>query len=116
MRHTCILHTLCNAHQVLHRLQVTALTLVAFYCEVDLPYHAGSTADGTLYLTRLLPNGDTIPLKVSQINDRQLSAEIVAPAFDNAENIKEALGPLVLAYLASHTNPEDMMQQEFRQS
>lgn len=54
-----------------------------------------------------------IPLKVSQVDDRQLSVEIVAPIFDSAENIRESLGPLILAYLIRHTNPEDMIQQEF---
>lgn len=111
---TCILHTSCNAHSILHRLKEIADSLNQNYRDVDLPYHACSTTNGELFLTEFSHAGKELPIKISQIGDRQLLVEIVAPVHDDPEKLRAALAALTDAYLSRYTNPEDLLQQEFR--
>lgn len=110
---TCILHTACNAHRVLHRLKDIADSLAQKYRDIDLPYHAGSTSYGELYLTEFSHSNTQIPLKISQQGDRKLLVEIVAPSEDDSEKLRSALTPLVLAYLTVHTNLGDLISQQY---
>jgi hypothetical protein len=112
--HTCILHTTCDSHSVLHRLKDIATSVPSQYEGANIPYHAASTSQGHLFVSRILPDGGRVPGKITQTSDKTLEAVIVAPHVDTADNIRELVGGLVEAYLSRYRDAFDLISQQHK--
>jgi hypothetical protein len=109
----CKLTTLIDAHSVLHRLEKVA-TASDLYSDVDFSDHSFSPTHGTLVLTRVMPNGERLPLAITQDGDRLLVAELAQSHPSPNEAIREAVYPLVDAYLAEYKDALDNISQNYQ--
>jgi hypothetical protein len=112
--HTCTIHTTCDSHAVLHRLEDIATSLPSEYQGANIPFHGASPLRGDLFVDRILPDGERVPGKIPQTSDRTLEGEVVAPALDTAENIRELVGGLVDAYLSRYPAASDHISQQYK--
>jgi hypothetical protein len=117
MINTCDIYTKTDSHTVLHQLEEIAKTnLSLLYNDVDFPFHAASTSQGDLYLTRILADGTQVSGKISQTSQNTLSAIIVAPALDTEDNIRELVHPLIDKIMEIHPEPEWVLSQKYQKA